>query len=327
MSHHEAAGAQLSSWVRQRLVCPYDQSPLRDVSSGLACQAGHTHRVVDGIPVLLRRDVAHTHHVADYALTVPPEDLLRAADDGIHPFVRQAIAATGGFMYDDVGQRMSEYPVPTLRLAPGNGRTFLDIGCNWGRWTLAAARAGYQAVGIDPSLEAVHAARHVARQLGLTADFLVAEARHLPFAPQSFETIFSYSVLQHLSKDDVRTTLGECGRVLQQSGVAMVQMPNRFGLRCLYHQMRRGFREPKAFEVRYWGIRELRDAFASLIGPATISVDGFFSLNPQPAEAHLLARRYQVVVNLSERLRRLSESIPPLLHVADSVYVRSTRRD
>ena len=37
----------------------------------------------------------------------------------------------------------------------------LDIGCSWGRWSLAAARKGYSVVGIDPSLGAVMAARRI----------------------------------------------------------------------------------------------------------------------------------------------------------------------
>ena len=39
------------------------------------------------------------------------------------------------------------------------GTRLLDIGCSWGRWSLAAAARGYDAVGIDPSLGAIMAAR------------------------------------------------------------------------------------------------------------------------------------------------------------------------
>jgi hypothetical protein len=50
-------------------------------------------------------------------------------------------------------------------------------------------------------------------------------------------------------------------------------------------------------------------------------VDGFFTLNPQPADAPLLPRRYRLVVAVSETLRAAASMVPPLLHLADSLYV------
>src|SRR4051794_25960664 len=88
-------------------------------------------------------------------------------------------APRAGFMYAPLIGRLVEYPIPTTRLPHGEGRVVLDLGCNWGRWTIAAARAGYRAVGLDPSLPAVQAAYDVATQLGVQADFLVGEARFL----------------------------------------------------------------------------------------------------------------------------------------------------
>ena len=46
---------------------------------------------------------------------------------------------------------------------------------------MSAAKKGYRAVGIDPSLGAVMAARRVARQLGLEIKCIVGDARFLPF--------------------------------------------------------------------------------------------------------------------------------------------------
>ena len=100
----------------------------------------------------------------------------------IDPVVAYLIAATNGLMYRHLIGRLESYPIPDIDLPPGEGRTLLDVGCSWGRWSLAAARLGYTVIGIDPSLGAVMAARRVARQLNLAATFLVGDARHLPFA-------------------------------------------------------------------------------------------------------------------------------------------------
>ncbi|HEX8907387.1 MAG TPA: methyltransferase domain-containing protein [Longimicrobiaceae bacterium] len=310
------------------LVCPRDHLPLHRAGGGLACRQGHAYPVVDGIPVLLLRDAEQTHGYALESLAAADgagADRGEAAGGGVDPFVQQEIVKTNGLMYRSLLGSLKEYPIPRLDAPPGDGASFLDLGCNWGRWCVAAARLGYLPTGIDPSLEAVRAARRVARALGVRARFIVADARFLPFAGGSFDFVYSYSVLQHFSKENATTAIGEAGRVLKPGGRAMIEMPNVFGLRCLYHQARRGFREPRNFEVRYWTPRELRSTFARLVGAPKLSVDGFFSLNPQPADADLLPLRYRAVIRTSELLRRLSTVVRPLVGVADSLYVTARK--
>jgi len=41
-----------------------------------------------------------------------------------------------------VTQAIDEYVTKSFSLPPGDGRRLLDIGCNWGRSTIAAASAG-----------------------------------------------------------------------------------------------------------------------------------------------------------------------------------------
>ncbi len=320
----------LSPWLLSILECPKDHGPLDLDGQTLRCPAGHEYALVDGIPILLRDDVEHPHWIADHALAAARGDIPEespAVPGPIDPFVQEAIGATGGFMYEGLKGRLTDYPIPDLPLPAGAGATLLDIGCNWGRWTFAATRRGYRAVGVDPSFVGVRAARRVCRQLGLDAEFIVGDARHLPFKPAVFQNAFSYSVLQHFSKENAKLAFMEAGRVLAPGGVAMIQMGNTLGVRSLYHQARRGFRPGKIFEVRYWTGGELRAAVSERIGPAEIEVDGFFSLNSQPAEAHLLPLRFRLVVQASELLKHASSSLPLLKTFADSLYVRAVRRE
>ena len=118
-------------------------------------------------------------------------------------------------------------------------------------------------------------------------------------------------------------TLKEIRRVLETGGGYQVQMPNTFGIRCLYHQARRGFREARDFEVRYWRPRQLTSTFASVLGSARLTVDGYFSLNPQMSDLRLLPKKYRALVRLSHALRRISGKFPPLAYLADSLYVSS----
>jgi len=315
------------------LVCPRDKQPLSDETSDLTCPQGHRYAVIEGIPILLVSEAEQTHIEGTRALAMAESrDLaslpqFRVAEGEIDPFVKNAIGATNGSLYQHLVGKLKEYPIPTLRLPAGNGRLFLEVGCNWGRWCVAAARAGYRPVGIDPSLKAIRAARRVARQLGVEAAYIVGDSRFLPFRDGFFDQVFSYSVLQHLSKDNARESLVEIRRVLRAEGSALVQMPNVFGLRCLYHQIRRGFRETHDFEVRYWTPAELLSAFTTSIGPSELSVDGYLTLNPQASDLRLLPARYRALVQVSEGLRKLSRYAPLLVKVADGLYVSSQRAE
>jgi SAM-dependent methyltransferase/uncharacterized protein YbaR (Trm112 family) len=344
-------------WLLARLACPYDGGAIRADAATLACTTCERRfAVVDGVPVMLRDDVRQTHDAAAESMAqvqptltspdaaeppgspLPPDDdadlptspadrTPSVPDAPIDDYVQEAVSATCGLMYVSLIGRLTAYPIPDLRVppGPGAGRTLLDVGCNWGRWSFAAARAGYVPIGVDPTLGAVRAATRVAKQLGVTAHFVTGDARYLPLRTATIDVAFSYSVLQHLAKHDVRRALREMRRVLAPGGAAVVQMPNALGLRSLIVQARRRFRRAAGFEVRYWTIRELRAAFERIIGQTTVAVDGYFSLNPQTVDLPLLPLRYQAIVRTSERLRHAADSHPWLATVADSLYVSAQR--
>ena len=252
------------------LACPRDGAILiGHGAKALVCAHGHIYPVFDGIPVLLRDDVGQTIGLANASLArarnqphvadsrnpdlfleslgvseAEKEMAVAIAREGgsIDPVVSVIVGATSGHAYKHLIGKLKTYPIPDLPLAPSAGETFLDVGCNWGRWCIAAARKGYRVVGIDPSLGAVMAARRVARQLGLQIDYLVADGRHLPFPDNSLDTIFSYSVLQHFDRADALRAIGEVGRALRPNGSCLVQMAHVLGVRSLYGQLRRGFR-------------------------------------------------------------------------------------
>lgn len=317
--------------IADKLVCPRDKNPLVEETDRLVCPLGHRYPVVEKIPVLLCLDERPTHELhAQLTLEAllgrrKAPSFSPGKGEGVHPFVQEAVPGTCGHLYKPLAGKLPRYPIPDLRLPPGHGQLLLDIGCNWGRWCIAAARKGYTPVGIDLHLDALVAAREVAEELGVDAAFVLADARKLPFRDSSVDVVFSYSVLQHFAKDDVRRTLAEVARVLKPGGLASIQMPNKFGIRSLYHQARRGFRRARNFEVRYWTIPELSRAFAEAIGPAWITVDGYFGLGIQESDLDLLPLRFRSVVLASGFLRRLADRLPWMRYLADSLYVHAVR--
>jgi SAM-dependent methyltransferase/uncharacterized protein YbaR (Trm112 family) len=313
------------------VVCPRDRLDLTLRGDSLVCERGHEYAVLGGIPILLVSESTPTHVEATRALEAAqarelPQYGATPTGLAVDPWVNEVIAATNGSLYLPVLGKLKEYPIPAIRLPRGDGKLFLEIGSNWGRWCIAAAQAGYRPMGIDPSLKGVLAARRVTQQLGIDASFAVADGRYLPFRDGSFDQVFSYSVLQHLSKEDVREILADVRRVLRPAGRSMIQMASMFGIRCLYHQARRGFRETHGFEVRYWSPGELKATFERLIGPTELSIDGFFSLDPQFSDMRFFPARYKAIVYASEILRSLGKAIPALKLIADSLYLESVRQ-
>jgi len=155
------------------------------------------------------------------------------------------------------------------------------------------------------------------------ADYVVGDARFLPFADSAFDAVFAYGVLQHFSKQNVRTSLNEIVRVLRPAGTTLIQMPNKYGIRQYQQLRRRGFTEGEGFEVRYWAPAELMDTFQQILGRTTMTTDCFFGLGIQASDADLLPVHYRMVIRASEILRALSHVVTPLTKVADSVYLAS----
>lgn len=244
----------------------------------------------------------------------------------VDPFVQAEVPYTSGQMYFAIQNKLTRYPIPEIRLPPSAGEHLLDIGCNWGRWSIAAAKKGYNPVGLDPSLNAVLAARRVSKQLGVEADFVVGDSRFLPFATNSFEIVFSYGVFQHLSKDNVHISLDEAARVLKTGHKGLFQMPNKYGIRSIQNRRRRGWSEGDGFDVRYWAPRELRDTFEEKFGPSIMTTDCFFGLGIQASDADLMPARHRAIIRASELLRKISSAVTPLTRVADSVYLEIVNR-
>lgn len=339
----------MDEWYLQNLTCPRDGVHLREESSTVICRNGHRYPVVDGLPVMLLDDVQQTQWVAGRSLedawtradaegfyldTVGISDQERLGVMALHasgsasvdPVIAFLVSATNGVMYKHLIGKLTRYPIPDFPLA-GNGGLLLDVGCNWGRWSISAAKRRWNVVGIDPSLGAVLAARRVARSMRLPIHYVVGDARYLPFPSEKFEAVFSYGVLQHLSPENVALAISEMGRTMTRSGISLVQMPNRLGLRSIYQQARRGFRTPKEFEVRYWSLRNLRALFSAAIGQTRISVDCFGGLGIQKSDWDLLSLDRKLIIAISEAGRKLSVFLPFLLHVADSVYLQSQKSD
>ena len=331
------------------LACPVDGSPLLRVGDEWVSGAGRRYPTIQGIPVLFRPDVSNTLAAMAQSRALASRSgsdaadpwcvdtlglmdeqrtlLLQALQQGEHavdPVVAHLIAATCGNLYLDLVGNLPRYPIPNFRLKNGSGKVLVDLGCNWGRWCMAAATEGFLPIGVDPQIGAVLAARRVAEQLGVKAHFICADARHLPLRAGVADVVFSYSVIQHLSREDVSQVIETSSRVLKPGGELLVQMPNVMGPRCFYQWARRGFNDGSGFNVRYWPWGQLRKAFGA-IGSVDFEIDCFFGIGLQPSDADLMPLMWKALLQASEMLRRLEGIVPGLAWLADSVYVHAVK--
>jgi len=327
-SENAAAVNSIDETLLRLLACPYDGAGLRFENGALECPRAHIFAIEHGVPVFTEHPRREPFPLNMRAL--PKAGTLDRArqPESIDPFVNDWIVNTNGNLYWRARGRLVRYPIPRWAFAPGNGKTLLDIGCSWGRWSIAAAHAGFHPIGLDLHLDALAAAVRVSRQLNASCKFLCAGAENLPLASRSVDFVLSYSVLQHIDKPAVLRAFQEVARVLKPGGVCMIQLPNKAGPLSLLQQLRRGFREARtgSFEMRYWSRKEILRAFAAAgLVNVRITADGFLSQNPQLRDLDLLTAAGKLIVLASSAGHKAAGALPVLTRVADSLWIEARK--
>src|SRR5262249_38035916 len=194
--------ALVNSRVDSLLACPIHRIALTRNGSRMECSKGHFFAVEEGIPLFTTKPRREPR-----PLNMAPCQV----DEGspVDPFVNDWIVNTNGNLYCRVRGRLPRYPIPQWPFGEGKGRILVDLGCGWGRWCIAAAGSGYSPVGVDVHLDAVQAANRIAPRIGTEGGFVCAEVDALPFLDSSADVVFSYSVLQHVERRKVASTLQE----------------------------------------------------------------------------------------------------------------------
>ena len=324
---------ELDLWFLENLVCPIDKSRLSHQKKQLICsEHKHSYPIFKNIPIMLVKEIMPTHSgffqrtwdIVNEKVDIETNLKNEAVNKNIDPYVQEVIAATNSNFYVNLIKKLKRYPIPNFPKVPAAGRLLLDIGCNWGRWCLSASKSGFDPIGIDPILESILAAKRVAKQLNIKSKYLVADARYLPFRQNLFDYCYSYSVLQHFSKSDVKKVLPQIKYVLKPRGISQLQMLNKYGLRSLYIQMRRNFREPVEFETRYWSYNELLNVFEQNIGASKILLGSFFT-QAQITELDLFTLRNKLIFGISQFFNNLSLKIPYLKKYGDNLFLISQK--
>jgi len=105
------------------------------------------------------------------------------------------------------------------RLKAANSKSVLEIGCGNGRDSIFFAEANFKVTGVDVVPKAVEIAKTNAKEIGVHVDFRTANAEALPFANESFDAVYTLSVLH---STNIKRSFKELSRVLKKGGLAFV---------------------------------------------------------------------------------------------------------
>lgn len=329
------------------LACPRDRSSLCFDQSRLRCECGHEYPIVDGVPIFLLSEKEQTIGVATESLNA-----VRGTGDPLHidtlgisdsekrgaredwsahaeidSVISYLIGATSGWAYKKLIGELANYPIPDIPIPSSKSKLLLDIGSNWGRWSVSAARKGWRVLGIDPSLGAIAAAQRAFSDSNLDVAWICGDARFLPLKHHTFDCVFSYSVIQHFSEGDAEVALSEIGRVLKHGAFSKIQMAHKGGLRSTYSRTRRDYADSGNFRVRYWSLAGLRETFERHIGRTCLVPEAFGGLGLLAEDRRYVTFQALVLITLSRCLKRVAKALPALIRVADSVYVVSTKSE
>jgi SAM-dependent methyltransferase/uncharacterized protein YbaR (Trm112 family) len=236
------------------------------------------------------------------------------------------VAGTNGRAYVDVVNRLKRYPIPDLPVPASRGGWFLDIGSGWGRWMIAAARKGFMPVGVDIKFDGALATTQILADLNLPGYVVVADLQTLPFASESFDFVWSFSVIQHVHRASARRCLAGIARVLKPDGECKLEFPLRTGVWNRRHPSDPAQEDDESsWCVRYYTVDELRAIFTSEFGSFDYMAHCYFGIGYQPVDLQFVPWRLKPVILASMGLTALSYAMPALKPRADSIYVSARK--
>jgi SAM-dependent methyltransferase len=139
----------------------------------------------------------------------------------------------------------------------------LDAGCGTGEHALMAASLGYEAVGVDLSMQAIEQAQTKATERGVEARFVVADALRLVDLGEQFDTVLDCGLFHVLNDGERERYVGSLAEVLTPGGLCHVlcfsdRQPGDWGPRRVTQDEIR-----VAFSAG-WGIESIESAVIDL---------------------------------------------------------------
>lgn len=106
------------------------------------------------------------------------------------------------------------------------GKRVLEVGCGLGVFCIHIAKENGEAIGLDISKSAILKAKELSKKYDVQdrVEFVVSDARFLPFIDRSEDIIVSSEVLEHITNHE--QAFHEFARITNPSGYICVTVPN-----------------------------------------------------------------------------------------------------
>ncbi|PKO09632.1 MAG: hypothetical protein CVU40_10080 [Chloroflexi bacterium HGW-Chloroflexi-2] len=106
----------------------------------------------------------------------------------------------------------------------GHKQKILGIGCGHGELMIGLSKLGYDCFGIDISSVRIVKLKQIESE---KLHFEQFEGSKLPFSNDTFESVVSMQLFEHLHPDDTSSHLDEVKRVLKPGGKYYLETPNK----------------------------------------------------------------------------------------------------
>lgn len=117
------------------------------------------------------------------------------------------------------------------------GAHVLEVGCGIGLDSARMAQHGLHVTAMDLTVVGAATASQRARARHFDANYLCADAEHLPFADATFDYVYSFGVMHHAP--DTQRCIDEAYRVLRPGGDALIMLYHRRSLNEAVHRLLR----------------------------------------------------------------------------------------
>ncbi|CAO6130736.1 UbiE Methylase involved in ubiquinone/menaquinone biosynthesis [Candidatus Pelagibacterales bacterium] len=242
------------------------------------------YNIIEGVPILLVDNFSfikkNSKNLFEKKYNI--ENLCKKNSQGLYKYVCKFIPSTSGFLYKEKYLKngfFKTYPIPIIDLpkAKPKRNKFLDLGCGWGRWVFSAAKKKYFAIGVDANINFLILANRIAKEKNYNSFFIMADIKKLPFKKESFDIVFSYSVIQHFSFVNISKILREVIPILKKRGVFKFQTMNFFGIRNQYYLLKKLYKKPQGFDVHYYSIKFMKKLLKSFFSFVKVENCSFFT--------------------------------------------------
>ena len=294
--------------------------------------------IIYDIPVMITKEKCEKLKLNYYSDNV--QDTILNSNDfkknefGVLKYIKNILIGTSGILYEDINEP-KRYPlanIPFPKLNKTENHKLLEVGCGWGRWTINASQKGYDSIGIDKSLTSLIVAKKIAEELKIeNCNFICCDVLDLPLVSNSFDRIYSFSFLQHFSKDNLSKILKNIENKMTVKSIFKTQMINKYSVRGIYnnykikyfkeHMIKEGRmdddKDVNNFTVRYFSLKKIKQIFKNNFEIEKCENYSFFT-QAQLSDFEMFSVKSKIFLVITIIVNTITKVLPFLKYLTDN---------